>query len=426
MSDTELLLVGTSHHHSPVEVRERLAMGPGHGGELLARLTGSGAEAVALSTCNRCCLYLAGEDVDAARAAAVSQLAAISGAAEHELEPFLFTKGGEEVARHLFRVAAGLDSLVPGEAQILGQVREAYERAERAGAVGPVLDHVFRQALHVGKRVRAETGIGENPASVSSAAAGLAARVFGDLRRSRVLLVGAGKMGELAAANLVGRGVGSLVVVNRSPERAAALVERYGGRAERLEALPAELAAADVVISSTGAEGLVVTAPMVAEALRGRRGRPMFFIDIAVPRDLDPAIHELDGAYLYDLDDLEAVVEQSIATRRGEAARAEAIVEEELERFRAWWVSRDVVPAIVALRARAEEIRRAELARLEGRLGALDARQRHAVDALTSQLVAKLLHLPTVRLKEAAATPAGASYAAAVRELFGLRDGELS
>lgn len=419
----ELLLVGTSHHLAPLDLRERLSLDADHGRKLLSRLAEHGVEAAALSTCNRCCLYLAGEVVERARRDAVAELAGVAGVSAQALERHLYVKREVQAAHHLFRVASGLDSLVPGEAQILGQVRAAYELASAAGTTGPILHRLFRQALSVGKRVRSETGIGENPASVSSAAADLAGRVFDDLARRRVLLIGAGKMGELAAANLVSRGVREIVVANRSLERASLLAARVGGRPVELNALDDELAQADVVISATGSPGFVLRAETVAAALRRRRGQPMFLIDIAVPRDLDPAINELDGAYLYDLDHLEQVVEQSVAERRGEAARAEQIVLEEVETFRAWWASRDVVPAIVALRAWAEEIRRGELARLESRLGGLNPGDRKAVESLTAQLVNKLLHTPTVRLKEAAATADGRAYAQAVRELFGLREG---
>lgn len=418
----QLVLVGTSHHHAPVELRERLAFDVDAAGPLAIRLAAGEDEAVALATCNRVCLYLASRDVTGARERAMAELGLLSGLDEAELQPALYVKTDLEAATHLFRVAAGLDSLVPGESQVLGQVRAAFEAADRNGAAGPVLHRLFRHALHVGKRVRHETAIAENPASVSSAAAGLAARVFDDLRRRTVLLVGAGKMAELAAANLLTRGVGALVVVNRSLERAALLAERYGGRAAALADLEQELVDADVVIASTGARGLVLTAPQVERALRRRRGRPVFFIDIAVPRDLDPAINELDGCYLYDIDDLERVVAASVAGRREEGARAEAIVREEAEAFDAWQRSLDVIPAITGLRRRAEEIRIAELARARARLTGLSPRELTAVESLTAQIVNKLLHAPTVRLKEAAAAPDGAERADALRYLFDLRD----
>ena len=419
-----IVLIGTSHRHAPVELRERMGFDSALGREVVRLLAGPDGEAVALSTCNRVCLYLADPKPAAARVRALAELGRASGLSQDELEPALYTKLDEAAASHLFRVAAGLDSMVTGEAQILGQVRAAYEAASDAGVAGPVLHRLFHQALHVGKRVRSETAIGENPASVSSAAAELAARVFDDLAKRRVLLIGAGKMGAHCAANLMSRGAGSLVVANRSPERGAALAGRFGGRAVGLDQLGDELVAADVVIAATGARGLVLTAPQVERTLRARRGRPVFFIDIAVPRDLDPRINDLAGCYLYDIDDLERVVEESLTVRRGEAARAETIVLEEAEVFRAWQRSLDVVPAIASLRRRAEEIRTTELERVRPRLEGLSPRERRAVESLTAQIVNKLLHLPTVRLKEAAAAADSAPYADTVRHLFDLADDE--
>jgi glutamyl-tRNA reductase len=419
-----LLLVGTSHHRAPVELRERLAFDLEDAGALAARLAGDDGEAVALATCNRVCLYVVHPDEGTARLRARRELESLAGLPTPELECALYEKVDDDAALHLFRVASGLDSLVPGEAQILGQVRSAYEAARTSGAAGPLLHHLFRQALHVGKRVRNETAIGESPASVSSAAAELAARVFGDLERRSVLLIGAGKMGELAARNLSSRGVGALVVANRSQERGAQLAARMGARWVGLDSLEEELAAADIVISSTGSERFVLDAETVARAQRVRRNRPLFFVDIAVPRDLDPGINGLRGCYLYDVDDLERVVEESIAGRQDEASRAEALAAEAADAFRVWRLSRDVVPAITALRRHAEHIRETELARARARLAGLSASERLAVESLTTQIVNKLLHVPTVRLKEAAATSNGAARVETVRELFDLGDAE--
>jgi glutamyl-tRNA reductase len=417
-----LVLVGTSHQLAPVELRELLAFDAARGGELARLLAGADGESVALSTCNRTCLYLAHEDVAEAERRGFEALRGLSELPADELSKAVYVRTDSDAALHLFRVAAGLDSLVPGEAQILGQVRQAYEAADSAGAVGPLLHRLFRQALHAGKRVRTETEIGENPASVSSAAAELVASVFEDLTGLAALVIGAGKTAELTVASLVARGVERPTVVNRSPERASALAERFGGRAAPLEELDAELARTDVVVSSTGSQELVLTAERAAAAIHGRRGRPIFFIDIAVPRDLDPAINDLDGCYLYDIDDLERVVAESVAGRLGEAARAETIVAEEAESFRRWLASLDVVPAIASLRALAEDIRASELARAERRLGPLSDEQRRAVETLTSRIVEKLLHRPTVRMKQAAAAADGVVYADAVRHLFGLEE----
>jgi glutamyl-tRNA reductase len=417
-----LLLVGTSHRQSPVELRERLALDGAAAAALSARLADALGEGVTLATCNRACLYVASEDLERARASATDELVALSGMSREDLERLLYVKEDREAAHHLFRVAAGLDSLVPGEAEILGQVKTAYEAAEGAGAVGPVLHRLLRQALHVGKRVRRETAIGENPASVSSVAAELAARVLDDLAKRSVLLIGAGKMGELAARNLVTRGVERLTVANRSAARASELAASLGATSTTLDGLEAELERVDIVIAATGSRQLVLAAETVRRVSRTRRGRPIFFVDIAVPRDLDPAINDIDGCYLFDVDDLERVVDASLAGRREEAVRAEAIADAEAEDFRVWQLSREVVPTITQLRTRGEEIRRAELARVRSRLEQLSPSERLAVESLTAGIVAKLLHPPTVRLKEASAKPDGSAYAETIRELFGLRD----
>jgi glutamyl-tRNA reductase len=408
-----LTLVGLSHRGTPVAVRERAFVPLPQAGELATSLAVEG-EAVCLSTCNRTELYVVGEDAER-RALAV--LESISGLAGDELRAVVYRLADEAAALHLFRVAAGLDSLVPGEGEILGQVRAAFEE----GATGPVLDRLFRQALHAGKKVRAETAIAESPASVSSAAAALAQQVFGRLDECRVLLVGAGHVAELAARSLAARGASIAFVANRSPQRAAELASAFAGEGIGLDRAAAVLGKVDVVLSSTGSPGWVLGREEVDGALRDRKGRPLFLIDLAVPRDLDPAIHELDACYLYDIDDLESVVAASLAGRRREAARAEAIVAEEAESFREWQASREVVPAIASLRAWAEEIRAGELARVRGRLGLSEA-QEEAVESITAQIVNKLLHPPTVRLKEAAAGADGGGYAEAVRHLFDLRD----
>jgi glutamyl-tRNA reductase len=389
-----LVLVGISHHHAPVELRERVALDREQGSALAAEL----GEAVCLSTCNRTELYVVADDAEEAERLAVAALAEL----EPQVEPALYRLRDQAAALHLFRVAAGLDSLVPGEGEILGQVRAAYE----AGTPGLVLDKVFRQALHAGRKVRAQTAIGESPASVSSAAAALAEQVFGDLDGCRIMLIGVGKVGDQAARSLRGRGAEVVLTANSKTDR---------GQLEE------ELARVDVVVSATTSTGYVLDAETVE---RARNGRQLLFIDLAVPRDLDPAIHELDSCYLYDIDDLEAIVSETLAGRRGEATRAEAIVATEAEKFHAWHASLDVVPAIASLRAHAEEIREAELRKAEGVLGRLDDTQRRAVESMTAQIVNKLLHLPTVRMKQAAVSADGVIYAEAVRHLFGLGEDE--
>ena len=417
-----LALVGLSHHVAPVELRERVTLDL----DASAALARSLGDAVCLSTCNRTELYLSGVSEEQA----VEALEALAG------EPLegVYRLHEDAASLHLFRVAAGLDSLVPGEGEILGQVRAAFEAAEP----GPILDRVFRQALAVGKRVRTETAIGESPASVSSAAAALAAQVFGELGGRRVLLIGAGRIGELAASNLSSRGAEIAFVANRTTNASRELAQRFGGHAIALEDVPAHLGDVDVVVSSTSAPETVLRAGDVPSKHRA----PLFFIDIAVPRDLDPAIGKLDGCFLYDIDDLEAVVAETLELRRSEGARAEQIVVEtlslrrkeaeraetivaaEAEKFHEWHASLDVVPAIASLRARAEEIREAELQKAESLLERLDDSQRRAVEAVTAQIVNKLLHQPTVRMKQAAVSADGVLYAEAVRHLFGLGEDE--
>jgi glutamyl-tRNA reductase len=396
-----LVLVGTSHHHAPVELREQIALDRDQAQALAARLAEDGREAVCVSTCNRTELYVAAPDAGEAERAAAAALASLG----PEIEPALYRLRDRAAAHHLFRVAAGLDSLVPGEGEILGQVRVAHE----LGTTGPLLDRVFRQALHAGRKVRAQTAIGESPASVSAAAAALAEQVFGSLEERSILLLGAGKVSEQAARNLRSRGAEITLVANSKTER---------------EQIHEQLAEVDVVIASTNAPGLVLKVATVAEALRARRGRRLLLIDLAVPRDLDSAIGDLDGCYLFDIDDLEQIVVETLSLRRREAERAEAIVAAEAEKFHEWHASLDVVPAIASLRARAEEIREAELQKAESLLGRLDESQRRAVEAVTAQIVNKLLHLPTVRMKQAAAAADGVLYAEAVRHLFGLGEDE--
>jgi glutamyl-tRNA reductase len=392
-----LSVVGISHHVASVELRERVAL-PLDRAASLARTLG---DAVCLSTCNRTEVYLAGEDEQPA----LTRLEELAG---EPLRSVAYRMHDEAAAVHLFRVSAGLDSLVPGESEILGQVRAAFDAARP----GPFLDRVFRQALALGKRVRAETAIGESPASVPSAAAALAQQVFGELDGRRVLLVGAGRIGELAAGSLSARGATIAYVANRSSGAAYELALRFGGEPLGLDEVPAKLADVDVVLTSTGAPAALV-APADVPA---RRKHPLFFIDIAVPRDVDPAVGRLDGCYLYDIDDLEAVVAETLAGRRAEAERAEHLVALEAERFKEWRASLEVVPAIASLRAHADEIRSAELAKLSG----LSDDERRTVESVTAQILNKLLHLPTVRMKEAAAGADGARYADVVRHLFGL------
>ncbi len=381
-----------SHRHAPLELRERLYLADGHAAELAKELG-----AVVLSTCNRTEIYLEGGDP----AVACAELERHSGL---DLEGVLATWERGEAVEHLFRVAAGLDSLVPGEAQILGQVRLAYEAALGAGATSPVLNRLFEDALHTGKRVRTEAKLAEMPESVAASAVDLAERELGSLEGKRALLFGAGRMSELAARDLRGRGA-EVVVSSRTLESAQELVDRIGGRAAPFDAVAVELTQSDLVISATRCPYPILH----AEAVQART-KPLVLVDIAVPRDLDPAIGELEGCTLYDIDALGG----GLVGREEDVREAERIVAEEAARFAEWQRSRVAAPAIAALRRHAEEIRAEELARAEPRLAELSDRERKAVETLTSQIVNKLLHAPTVRAKEAGSEP--------LRELFALRD----
>ena len=395
-----LLAVGVSHRHAPLEVRERLFLADGHAVELAAELARDGLEAVVLSTCNRTEVYLFGGDADRARA----ELERHSGL---ELGDMLATWEEADAVEHLFRVSAGLDSLVPGEAQILGQVRHAYDAALTAGATGPVLNRLFEEALRAGKRVRTEARLAELPESVAASAVELAERTLGGLECRRALLFGAGKMSELAALDLKARGA-EVVVSSRTLESAEELADRVGGRAAAFDAVAVELTDADLVLSATRCPYPILH----AEAVQPRT-KPLVLVDVAVPRDLDPAIGELEGCTLFDIDALG----EGLVGREEDVREAEEIVAEEAVRFAEWRQSRGAAGAIRDLRRRAETIRAEELARAEPRLAELSPRERKAVETLTAQIVNKLLHAPTVRAKEAGSEP--------LRDLFALReDGE--
>ncbi len=414
-----IVVVGLNHETAPLAVREALAFPKERLGEALSRLREEAklGEAMILSTCNRVELY--GRSTEPCADAIAGFLAGFHGRAVSEIEPYLYRLEGESAIRHAFRVAASLDSMVLGEPQILGQVKEAYEAAERAGSLGSLLNALRNRSVAAAKRARSETAIGRNAVSVSHVAVELARKIFGDLRERSVLLVGAGKMSELAARQMVRDGARASVLGGRRFEKAEQLAAALGGRAAPFAALSAELGRADIVISGTGAAGTVIGPEDVEAAQAMRRGRPLFLIDIAVPRDVDPEVRRLNGVFLYDLDDIKAVAEANLRERKKEAAAAEAILEHEVRQFLDWRRSLEAVPLLVELRKRADEIRRAEVEKARRRLGPLTPEQEGALEAVTSAIVNKLLHGPTVHLKEIAGN-GHHEHVGLIRKLFGL------
>lgn len=425
-----IVVVGTDYHLAPVEVRERLAFRASDLPRALQELTsaesmGDGVlqEAVILTTCNRVEVYGVTTDPSQAERGVSGWLHSFHGLAPDTHHQLLHTLRDSEAVHHLFATTCGLNSMIVGEPQIQGQVRAAYQVAAEARTSGPILHALFRHALETGKRVRTETGIDRTAVSVSQAGVELARRLLGSLATARVLLVGSGKMSELAAKNLLDNGARSIVMVNRTVERAQHVARAWGGEVLGWDYLPSALLHADVVLTSTAAPHTVIQADHIRAAVAGRT-TPLILIDLAVPRDIDPDVALVPGAHLYNIDDLEQVVATNLARRRDEIADVAQIVAEEGERFAQWLSTRAVVPTLLGLREQAEDIRKRELERALKRLGPLEERERQIIEALSANIVNKLLHRPTVRLKNAAARGDGLEYAAALQTLFGLGGGE--
>jgi glutamyl-tRNA reductase len=420
-----LLLVGISHRTAPVDLRERVDFQvrgvAGALGALAAR--GSTREAVVVSTCNRAELYVACEEAMATRADLVKFLGDFNGVAAAEIAPHVYDVTDLDVARHLFRVAAGLDSLVVGEPQVLGQVKDAHTAATDAHTAGPILNRLFHSSFAVGKRVRTETGLGSGAVSVSFAAVALARKIFGDVAGRTVAVIGAGEMGKLTALHMKSQGVQHVTIISRTMAHAARTAEAIGGAsAAPWDDMDAVLSASDIVITATGASAPILTKAHIESVMRPRRNRPLFIIDIAVPRDVEAAAGEIEQVFLYNIDDLQATVRENLARRASEVSRAEAIVGEEVDKFGAWFRSRGAIPTVVALRQRFEAIRRAELERLDFKLSTLPPEARARVDEITHLIVEKLLLTPTEQLKALQDAEAVASYAEALTRLFGLSE----
>jgi glutamyl-tRNA reductase len=422
---SEVLALGLSHKTAPLELRERLALTEGRSVGVLRELTVSEVvrEAAAISTCNRTELYLVVADPVEAESQALGALARQSEIRPTELMGHLYSLRGSAAARHLFRVTTGLESMIVGEAEIQGQVKRAYELALVEGATGPILNRLFRGALAAGGRARDETGVGRRGVSISSVAVELAQHSLGDLAERRVLVIGAGETAELVARALVARGVRTVFIANRRYDRAIGLAQRFGGQAVRFDELPAQLEAADIAVSATNSPHHIVERDDLEQVMRTRDGRPLLLIDIAVPRDVDPACREIPGVSLHDVDDVQRIVALNTSGREAEARSAERILDAELERFERWLASLEVVPTLTSLRERADEIVRRVLAENDPRWESLSERDRERLHAMATAIASRLLHEPTLRLKRSAGSDDAYLYVNALRELFGLDSG---
>jgi glutamyl-tRNA reductase len=419
---SRLFAVGVSHRTAPVELRELVDFSRNGTASALAALAdrGIGREFVVLSTCNRAEIYAVagpdGPDVIGRFFADYHQLP-LARLSEH-----LYVRQGPEAARHLFRVAAGLDSLVVGEPQILGQVKAAYAAASDGGFTAAVTNRLFHSAFGVGKRVRSETGLAEGAVSVSYAAIALARKIFGDLQGRQVVIIGAGGMAKLTGLHLKGQNVRQITITGRTLASAERLARVLDGRAVPWAEMHTAVARADIVITATGAPEPVLTRSVIHDVIRPRRQRPLFIIDIAVPRDVEPSAGDLEQVFLYNIDDLQGIVKENLGRRSAELERAEAIVQDEVAKFTSWLQARDIIPTVVALRERFEAIRQSEMARLEPKLAGLAPDARARVDEITRLLIEKLLLAPTEQLKSVRDEAMIAAYADAVTQLFRLAE----
>ncbi len=418
-----IILVGLNHKTAPVEIRERFAISENELGEALYRLKSNPIleEGAILSTCNRVEVYAvvkeSGEGFEAVKTFFTQYRPDIE---PDVLVSTLYFHAPPDSLRHFFRVASSLDSMILGEPQILGQVKDAFDGALRHKSTGLVLNRAFKKAISVAKRVRTETKVAENAVSISYAAVALAKKIFGGLTGKRVLLIGAGEMAELAARHFVSQGVETIFIANRNQDRAIELAREFNGVPVRFEDYLFEMAESDIVLCSTGAPHYLIGTEAVAKVIAARENRPIFFIDISVPRNIDPGINRLDNVFLYDIDDLKLSVEANLRSRETEALKAEEIISEEVERFSQWLKSLDAVPMIVALKDRAEEIRRAEIKKITVQLATLTEQQRAVIEALTLSLVNKLLHVPVTALKDEANSQNGTLVLESARKIFRL------
>jgi glutamyl-tRNA reductase len=417
-----LVIVGLNHNSAPVAIREKLSFPASTVAGPLGKLTNHYGlnEAVILSTCNRVEVLAITDNMEKGVWEVKRFLSDFHDIPLETLDEHLYTYCGEEAVKHLFRVAAGLDSMIMGEPQILGQVKDSYGHAVEYGSAGVIVNKLYHKAFQVSKRIRTETKIGESAVSISFAAVELAKKIFGELAGKSVMLIGAGEMAELAARHLMGNGISELLVANRTYERAVDMARSFSGTAIMFREFPHYLKNVDIVIASTGAASFIITPDAINDVMRERRYKPMFFIDISVPRNVDPLVNDIDNAYVYDIDDLQGVVQSNLNERQKEAEQAEFIIDEEIEKFYRWIKSLDVVPTIIALKQYCDSVRKAELEKGAAMIGDLSKKEAKAIDAMTKAIVNKILHNPIVHLKKDASRIEGDLYIDTIRKLFDL------
>ncbi len=426
MPAEKIMLLGVNHKTTPVEIREKIALSEGYEKPLMALKSIRGLrEYYLLSTCNRV-EFLLVTDAAASVEEAIIEFIFGSQVSITDCRKYLYILNGRDAVHHLFLVAASLDSMVVGEAQILGQLKEAYRHASHLGCTGPLLNKLLHKSFSAAKRVRTETAIGSSAVSISYAAVQLARKIFGNLKDKKVLIVGAGEMAELAAEHLVGQGVGEVVVANRTLARAVDLAKRFSGCAVSIDELVSQLEHVDIIISSTGATDIILHKEQVKSVMRSRKNRPLFFIDIAVPRDLDPQLIELENVYLYDIDDLSSVVEVNKTERDKEAIKASRIVDEETLKFQRWYRGMAVTPTIQALRKKIDVIGQNEIEKTFAKVPDMSEKEREIMRKMVGSIGAKILHNPMVYLKSESCAGRDNSdmKVTIVRELFGLTNGD--
>ena len=424
MAEVNLILVGVNHKTTPVEIREKLAFTKGKIEESVDRLFNFPdiIEHTILSTCNRVEIYARANSQDSAIKSIKQFICDFHQLSLVELEDHFYSYSNKEAVEHLFRVSSSLDSMILGEAQILGQVKEAYSLARDLRSTGLVLNQLFEKAFSIAKKVREETGIAERSVSISSAAVELAQKIFDDLENHTVMLVGTGEMAELAAKHLISYGVKTIYVTSRTYERAANLARTLNGSALDFEAFKNELHRADIVITSTSAPNFIIKKEIVEKAIHERKNKPIFFIDIAVPRDIEPDVNDLENVYLYDIDDLQVVVSANIKEREKEAENAMNFISQEVTKFNNWVGALDAVPTIVEIRKKAENIRKQEIEKTLKKISHLSEDEKQLLRQMSSSMINKILHKPTIKLKQKTQSEDGHVYLKAIRHLFHLDD----